>query len=303
MLGHRAYAPYDAYAARAAESAELPRLIFGVLLIESIYVTSLNLLDAALSPLPLDWTDGYYYGTTRLGLIAQLFSFVLLAGAVILTAQLLHKRGPLSLLGSAAGLRHLPKVTLAVLVLFLGVELLPPYWNFDSAEMNEPATWLAILPVALAALLVQTGAEEIFYRGYVQQQLAARFRSPWIWLTGPNLLFAYAHWDDSVPLADGVQYVVWAFLFGVAASDLTARTGSLGAAVGFHLANNIYAFLFFGEYGLEDSGLALLMFPPEDIDTTTPITNMPPEWITPAFVVELGLILLMWLVARLVLRR
>ena len=299
MLTVHSYAPHDGYVAPARRTPELSRLILGIILIETVYATLLHLLDAALFPLPPEWTDGYYFGTTRLGLIAQLLSFGLLAGAVILTARLLHQRGPLSLLGDAGGLSQLWGALKAALIIFLLIELFPPYWSAAGMTVNNALSWLLLLPVSLLALLVQTGAEEIFYRGYIQQQLAARFRSPWIWLIGPNLLFAAAHFDDTQPLTDAMQYVIWAFWFGLAASDLTARTGSLGAAVGFHLANNVYAFLLFGDMELPDSGLALFLFPAPEIPPSETISPL----FSAAFGVELVIVGLMWLAVRVALRR
>lgn len=296
-----AYAPHRAFAAPARATADLPRLVLGIVLIEAFYATLLHLTDAALLPLPAAWTDGYYYGTSRLGLIAQLASFALLGGAVLLTVRLLHQRGLFSLLGWPFGAGRMVKVTLAVLALFIATDLLPPYWSIEGMELNAPLTWLALLPLSLAAMTIQIGAEEIFYRGYIQQQLAARTDNPWVWLTLPNLLFAYAHWDSAAPLDEAVQYVLWAFCFGLAASDLTARTGGLGAAMGFHLANNIYAFMVFGDAGAEDSGLALFLF--EVPDFVEDAAEVPMAWITPAFTTELVFVLLMWLAARLVLRR
>jgi len=303
MLGR--YTPHAGFTGPARATPELPRLLVGVLLIETLYAAGMSLTDATLALFPPDWSNGYYDGTTRLGLIVQLFSFVLLAGAVILTAQLMNKRGALSLWGSGPeSLRQMRRVTLAVLALFLATELLPPYWSTEGMEVAGLGSWLALLPVSIAALTMQIGAEELFYRGYVQQQIAARFESPWIWLTVPNLLFAYAHWDVDAPLVESTQYVVWAFLFGLAASDLTARTGSLGAACGFHLANNIYAFMFFGDAGANDRGLALFLFRSDSVMDHSEAADFTPDvWLSPAFVYELSLVLLMWLAARLVLRR
>lgn len=303
MLGR--YAPHAGFTAPARTTPELPRLLLGILLIETLYAAGMSLTDASLALLPPDWSDGYYDGTTRLGLIVQLFSFVLLAGAVILTAQLMNKRGVISLWGRGPeSLRQMRLVTIAVLALFLATELLPPYWSTDGMEVAGLGSWVALLPVSVAALTMQIGAEELFYRGYVQQQIAARFDSPWIWLTVPNLLFAYAHWDADAALTESTQYVVWAFLFGVAASDLTARTGSLGAACGFHLANNIYAFMFFGDANANDRGLALFLFRSNgSVDPVDVAEFVPDTWLSPAFVYELSLVLLMWLAARLVLRR
>ncbi|MBA84384.1 MAG: hypothetical protein CML60_10820 [Rhodobacteraceae bacterium] len=299
-----AYAPHARYIADARLTADLPRVILGVALIEGLYNIMLRLLDTGLLGLPSGFTEGYYYGTTRAGLIAQLLSFGLLAGAVIVVARLLHQRSALSLMGGAWGLRQMKQVTIGVLLLFLVSDLLPPYWNTEGLHMNGGLSWLLLLPVSLAALTVQIGAEELLYRGYIQQQIAARFHSPWIWLTLPNVMFALAHWDETAPLPEAVQYMIWAFFFGLAASDLTARTGSLGAAAGFHLANNAYAFLLFGDAGMDDSGLALFVFDAPDARPVDAATDALPQlWLPPGFVIELSFVFLMWLTARLVLRR
>ncbi len=301
MLTPRAYAPHDGFAAPALPTADLPRLVLGIILIEAAFATVMHLLDAALLPLPMDWTDGFYFGTSRLGLIAQLASFGLLGAAVILTARVLHQRGPLSLLGTGPGIRQMILSLLAVLAVFAAIELLPPWWSMAGMTLNNPLSWILLLPLALAALTIQVSAEEILYRGYVQQQLAARFRNPLIWMIGPNLLFAAAHWEEGIPWTEAAQYAIWAFCFGLAASDLTARTGSLGAAVGFHLANNVYAFLFFSEIGLNDSGLALMLFPPSESLLPPPVEPMP--LFTFSLGIELATIVLMWLAVRVVLRR
>lgn len=299
-----AYAPHSEYISPARATADLARLILGVAMIEGLYNILLHLLDAGLLGLPAGFTEGYYYGTTRAGMIAQLFSFGLLAGTVILVTRLLHHRGMFSLMGGAWGLRQMKHVTIGVLILFLVSDFLPPSWNIDGMHMHSGLTWLLLLPVTLAALTVQIGAEELLYRGYIQQQIAARFSSPWIWLTLPNVMFALAHWDGAAPLPEAVHYMIWAFCFGLAASDLTARTGSLGAAAGFHLANNAYAFLLFGDAGMDDSGLALFLFDAPDTQKLDTVTEtLPAQWLSTSFVVELSFVLLMWLTARLVLRR
>ncbi len=100
------------------------------------------------------------------------------------------------------------------------------------------AVWLAWLPAALIAVAIQTGAEEVFFRGYLQTQLAARWNVPWIWLGIPALLFGAVHYMPGLPGTNSWIVAGYATLFGVLAGDLTARTGSIGAAWGFHFANN-----------------------------------------------------------------
>ncbi|MGB7322276.1 MAG: CPBP family intramembrane glutamate endopeptidase, partial [Albidovulum sp.] len=68
---------------------------------------------------------------------------------------------------------------------------------------------------------------------------------------------------------------IWAMLFSCFAADLTARTGNLGAALAFHVANNISAFLFIGIAGNLD-GLALwsIVIDLKDSASTGPLLAM-----------------------------
>ncbi len=298
----QSYRPHSAYIATARLTPELYRLIFGVIAIEMLYGLGLDVVGAVLASLPPEFADSYYYGTTAAGLLAQLFSFALLGGSVMLVARRLNFRPPMSLIGPAGPAREGFVLALfAGLGVFLLIEILPPYWSTLGAETLGIGRWLLLLPLAIAGLTVQTAAEELLYRGYIQQQLAARFASPWVWMIVPNLLFAAAHWESGSDPVDAMEYVIWAFFFGVIASDLTARSGTLGAAIGFHLANNIYAFLFFAERGAPDSGLALLLVPPSP-DLLPPSAGAEP-FPSLGLAIELGTLLVMWLAARLALRR
>lgn len=297
-----AYAPHARFVAPAQAAADLPRLAFGVVAIEGLYKLFLLGFEQGLDATPGFSAHMMWYANTATGLLLQLFSFVFLALAVVLVARLGHGRGLASLLGPIGpSLRALAWGFGAVLLFFALTELLPPYWMAEGqAVARTPLYWLALLPLSLLALLVQCGAEELFYRGYIQQQLAARFARPWVWMVLPNIAFALAHWELGDFTTPAAQYVFWAFVFGVAASDLTARTGNLGAAIGFHLGNNAYAFLLFSEYAAPDSGLALFLFPSGALGDA--LLDEAPLFTT-AFATELAGVGLMWLAVRLVLRR
>ena len=308
-----AYAPHDRYVAPARASADPRLLLIGVLLIEGLYLLSLHLIDPFLALVPLADPDEVTRGSTPRGLLVQLTSFAALGLAVVLISRRLHARGLNSLIGPMPlALRQMLRVTLLLGALVLVLEFLPPgkAGYLEMAEMRPLPVWLALLPLSLLALLIQTGAEELFYRGYIQQQLAARFDHPAVWLILPSLLFASAHWSSELPRDEAVQYVIWAFFFGLAAADLTARSGTLGPAIGFHLVNNALAFLLYGEAGGADSGLALFLFhdepdsglsllPPETQDASEPEAGI----LSGSFVMELAGIAILWIGTRLVLRR
>lgn len=296
------YEPHRAFFAPALPSAGLGLLVVGVVAVEAINTGMRWVFDRAMDATPGMSAHMVWYGNTASGLLLQLFSFAFLAFGVLIVAQRGHGRGFASLTGPLPqALRDLVRVFAAIVILFTVVEVVSPDGaSIEPAEMRGFGLWLALLPVSLAALLVQTGAEELFYRGYIQQQMAARFRSTLAWMVVPNVMFALAHWqpgDYSIP---ALQYLIWAFLFGLATSDLTARTGSLGAATGFHLANNAFAFLIFAEMHAPDSGLALVLFPQGATGSALPQGD---PLLSAPFIAELAGIGLMWLAARVTLRR
>lgn len=84
--------------------------------------------------------------------------------------------------------------------------------------------------VGAALILVQAGAEEMFFRGWLQPVLAARW-GPWVGLAATSLLFAVAHALNR-PLA-ALGFLNDA-LAGLAFGLLALRTGGLAAPVAAH---------------------------------------------------------------------
>lgn len=149
------------------------------------------------------------------------------------------------------------------------------------------ADWLRWLPVALVLILFQTGAEELLFRGYLQSQLAARFKSQLVWLMLPALLFGAGHFVPSDTVAPGLIYVGATMLFGVIAGDLTARTGSIGAAWGFHFANNCLAILLVVYIG---AGSGLGLYSAGQIEDALQLS--------PLLVLDLAVMVVVWLAIR-----
>jgi membrane protease YdiL (CAAX protease family) len=200
-------------------------------------------------------------GATPLAMLAVLASFVAMAAGPLLAVRLVHRRPAGTLFGRAPRvLRDFARGTAAVAVLY-SVSLLVWGLFYDARPGMPPVTWALFLLPALLGLALQTGAEELLFRGYILQQLAARFRSPLVWALLPSALFGVLHFDAG---RLGVSMAIWAVvattLFGLMAADLTARTGSLGAAWGLHFGNNAFGILLLGTPG-NLSGLALFLTP------------------------------------------
>ncbi|MCW1954863.1 MAG: CPBP family intramembrane metalloprotease [Roseobacter sp.] len=297
------YAAHRAFIAPADLSGTVLTVGLGYCLIELGYYLTYDLIEALLLALQPDWIAAFFAGSTPLGLGAQLASFGLLAVLVALVVRRLHHRPARTLIGPPRlALRQFCAVLAPLGLLLLVLEFVPPWWSADALHtVRAPLTWGALLPLSLGAVFVQIAAEELLYRGYLQQQLATLFEHPASWLLLTNLAFGFAHWSAASPLTTNLQYVIWAFCFGLAASDLTARAGTLGPALAFHFANNAFAFLLYGEAGGPSSGFALFLFAPETLGE--PFTSDAPAGLDWRLALELLLLGLMWLAARIGLKR
>ncbi|PZQ50146.1 MAG: hypothetical protein DI556_08750 [Rhodovulum sulfidophilum] len=112
-------------------------------------------------------------------------------------------------------------------------------------RMSLPA-WSVWLLFATPAIFVQSLTEEMVFRGYLQQQLAARFRSPFFWAVLPSVVFGLLHFRGS--LENSLLAIPHAALLGLIAADITARTGNIGTAAGLHFGINFGAFLVFANF-------------------------------------------------------
>ena len=283
---------FDAFVAPARRRPALWRLGLGVALVAVIWA-----LAAAAAFLPAyvlggeEAGHGWAVRLTRAddpaATLALLATFAGPFAGVLLAARLLHGRGPLSLIGSprraAPDLARAMAVTGGVYAGALALWAIP----FDSLPGRAPGAWALSLPAALGLLALQTGAEELIFRGYLQTQLAARFRSPLAWLVAPSLLFGAIHWDPGASGGNALAVVGVTALFGLVAADLTARTGTLGAAWGLHLANNAVALLVLATPGALP-GLALRLTP---YGATDPV-------LAPLLLADAVTLLVIWAVLR-----
>jgi membrane protease YdiL (CAAX protease family) len=151
---------------------------------------------------------------------------------------------------------------------------------------------VVLAPAGLLAVFVQVTTEEVLFRGYLMQQLAARFAHPAVWMILPSAVFGALHHDPSLGLAS-IWVIGSAMLFGIAACDLTARSGSLGPAIALHFVNNASAFLLISAQDAL-SGLALYRLA-VDLTDPTQLRNV--------LLIDIGVILCGWLAARVALRR
>lgn len=241
---------------------------------------------------PVTQGRGTGIGGTPEGMLWLLSTFLCPLAVLGIVMHLLHRRRLFSLVGPRDRFRRQFFRVLIVQLAVLGLALIMPSPAGQAPVPNlSVAVWVQWLVPALALLVVQVGIEELVFRGYLQSQLAARVRSPLIWLVAPAVVFAVLHLDPMAG-ANRWQVVGITFLFALVAGDLTARSGTLGPAFAIHLVNNIGALVIVAAKG-PMQGLALYVLP---VDLSDPSLGL-------TFLAEAILILISWLGARLVLRR
>lgn len=181
-------------------------------------------------------------GTTEapLAVVMLLTTFFAMGGAVWATARLFHDRGLRSLLGPGPHGRS-ARITALVCAGLLVVAVISGLTFADPKDNLALGVWLAWMPIALPLLLVQVSAEELIFRGYLMQELAARYSSRWIWLGVPTAVFGLLHFDPGTHGSNALLVCAATALFGLIAADLTVRTGTLVPAILLHFTNNFFA--------------------------------------------------------------
>jgi membrane protease YdiL (CAAX protease family) len=184
-------------------------------------------------------------------LVAFLFSFAGASLGILLAFPLIHRLRPGELNGVDRRFQWDNVGRAAALVLAVGVASTALALPIQDLTRNAGwSLWLTWALPALAGILVQVHAEELFFRGYLQRMLAARWRQPAIWLGIPAVAFAATHLPNAAAFGANAWLVLLVpFLVGLAAGDVTARTGGIGGAVGLHFANNALGILLVGVPG------------------------------------------------------
>jgi membrane protease YdiL (CAAX protease family) len=291
------YTAHAEFVAPAVPRASLWRLLAGLLLVVVVYALGIAAIFVVLIAVSgVDganmWMGRMATAGTPTSTLLVLATFLGMGLGPMLAARWLHRRSIGSLFGPTKPLlRHFAIGAAVCGGVYVLTALIPS--SIEPQVNLSPALWASFLPLALVGVLVQTGAEEVVFRGYIQQQLAARFTSPLAWMVLPSAVFAVLHYQPDL-MGENAWVVVGAvFLFALLAADLTAKTGNIGAAWGFHFANNCVAILFLAMDG-PLSGLALYTVPMADLSAVD---------LRPLLFMDMTVTLLVWGAIRLAVSR
>lgn len=249
--------PFARWLDAARPKAALWRTVVGTLVIVLIWslwsalVIGVTLIVWSLQPDPPDRETMYAAiasGETPLLLMVMLVTFFGLWFGVWTALRLVHGGQKTRTLFAPEGRVRWREFNrgMAIIAVYLAVSIL-----FSIALGNAPyrsdlslASWaLYLIPGALL-IYIQSSGEEVAFRGYLVQQLGARFGHALVWGFLPAFLFGLMHYAETVSVEFGLYYVAATTLFGLAAAVTVWRTGSLATAMGLHVGNNLVAFMF-----------------------------------------------------------
>jgi len=272
----RKTAKFEEYAACAGAFCEPWRTALGVLLIAGIYLAGAGALTFGAIQIAESFRLGAGYTlvfelatySSRRAVLIALFSIVLALPAMWLVLRFLHKRSLMSLIAPTGRVHWRNYIRALAFVAVFGVLTSVPV--LLSSELNQQlslAQWLPWLAPALLLIFLQTATEELFFRGYLMQQLAARFHSRLVWWVLPALLFGALHYNPAIYGENWWLVVAAAVLAGLIFGDITARSGDLSIAMGLHFANNLISVLLIGVPGqLSSLSLYLQKLNVRDVD-------------------------------------
>ncbi|MEM8596020.1 MAG: CPBP family intramembrane glutamic endopeptidase [Pseudomonadota bacterium] len=262
--------PFEAYLAPARARPGLWRVILGIPLTLAIWVGGLILLvlGIAIGRLLLggrasvEGVSELAQGGSPEGVTFILASFYGIWIGLALTLWLCHRQRFWTLIspeGRTDGMEVLGGFAIAIG--YTAATLIPALLIEGPPERSDLAlgTWALWLLAFLPLVWIQAGGEEIFFRGYLLQQIAIRLRHPFFWAVLPSAFFGFLHYNPSLPGAGGLYYVLATCMIGLSAAVLTWRTGGLSAAIGLHVGINIFGISIVGAEGLV-SGSQLFLY-------------------------------------------
>jgi len=110
-------------------------------------------------------------------------------------------------------------------------------WKFQSYP------FLILFLTAVVGISLQSGFEELFFRGYLWKTLEGISSQRWVPLGITSLVFCGFHYFNPEAMAYGWPALLVYLLMGFFLGYLRMRSGGLEESIGVHLGNNLFAAL------------------------------------------------------------
>ena len=101
--------------------------------------------------------------------------------------------------------------------------------------------FLPFLVLALIFIPIQTSTEELFFRGYLLQELGLHWKNILVLSCFSGLIFGLPHLLNPEATVNYPLLGFYYFAFGFSLAFITLREGRLELALGAHAANNLFS--------------------------------------------------------------
>lgn len=223
--------------------------IIGTIPLGSVIAYKIATSGGTITPNPHNAMDLSVYGISQnLGFILLMIPFVLAFITTIYLFKPLHKRLLAEVINGTKQIRWKRYFTALGIWFIIGLLYLAVDYALNSTNYKLQFDAAKFIPLVLLSLLfipIQTAYEELLFRGYFTQGIAAWSKNRWAAIIFPALLFGLMHSFNPEVKEYGFwatmpQYVIFGLLFGL----MTILDDGIELAMGAHAANNIFSCLF-----------------------------------------------------------
>lgn len=178
--------------------------------------------------------------------LTLMVSFVPFFLGALLVVRFLHNRPVRTLVtgqsrinwwrvGTGAG------VWLVLLLVTLGIDLVlrPDMYSFQF----DAGQWVPYTLLALLFIPIQSGTEELVFRGYLMQATSVFSRNPIVLLLPSSLLFGALHLANPEVATNFWLLAAYYAMFGLFTAWISLKDGTIELALGMHIANNMTAII------------------------------------------------------------
>jgi membrane protease YdiL (CAAX protease family) len=131
----------------------------------------------------------------------------------------------------------------------------------------SPAAFFPALVVGLLLLPLQTGAEELFFRGVIPQSLSQLLRKPLLTIVVSAALFAGLHlWNPEAQSAPAMAFLTY-FTLALGWGWASFKTAGLEVTLGAHFINNFFGLFIVGYDNSVIKGASVWSIPAVDLST------------------------------------
>jgi membrane protease YdiL (CAAX protease family) len=193
-------------------------------------------------------TDLSQYGiSSNVSLILMLLPFVTSLIITVLLFKPLHKRTLKEVINGTKHFRW-SRFFFSFLLwggLLLAVFGIEYFRNPSNYTFNfNAAAFIPLVLISVILIPLQTSYEEILFRGYLTQGVAAWTRSRWLAVLIPGVLFGLIHIANPEVSEYGLlltlpQYILFGIVFGI----ITILNDGIESTMGAHAVNNLFACL------------------------------------------------------------